>query len=424
MTSVVGILNKQGVAIAADSAVTRGRLKDGRRQQKITKNGNKMIRLCEAVPIAVMVTGSADFLRNPWEVIIRRYRQQRGGIAHSTVEDASYDFFTFIQSDPVFWDNNHERGFVRWLGKMIHDRIVEDLGEIAERKIDGSFCRPATFVKSFLRSAASLRKEWLRGGVCPHFKDYSLEEFRSALERHFCSLIPGYYPEDVLEKIEQSIEETVWTALRSKCENIPGATLIFTGYGKDQDYPSLVSAEVREGFDRRVNYHIRPEDIVRISEAKPVAICPFAQDDIIRSVLRGVHIDWSGEAGGVFRSMVSPFFSIIFHPSEDEDDPGFEFRGMLSEVKTADLDRQFFKNGMRLLDKNQREWEKALKDKDLESLASLADCLIDLTGIQRVLTFSQEGVGGPVDVAVISKNAGFTWLRRKNWYHKDGPMGV
>ena len=55
MTSVVGILNKHGVAIAADSAVTRQRRKDGSRLQKFTKNGNKMVRLCEAVPVAVMI---------------------------------------------------------------------------------------------------------------------------------------------------------------------------------------------------------------------------------------------------------------------------------------------------------------------------------------------------------------------------------
>ena len=34
MTSVVGILNKRGVAIAADSAVTRQRSKDGERAVK------------------------------------------------------------------------------------------------------------------------------------------------------------------------------------------------------------------------------------------------------------------------------------------------------------------------------------------------------------------------------------------------------
>ena len=424
MTSVVGILNKQGVAIAADSAVTRGRIKDGSRQQKVTKNGNKMIRLSEAVPVAVMITGNADYLQVPWEVIVRRYRQRRGTVAHATVEAASHDFFDYIQSDPVFWGDDCGMEYVRFLAKNIHDKIVNSDWEAAERNPDGSLCRPATFVKTFCRSASSLRKKLERGGICPHFKDYSIDQFRSAIDGDICLRISDNYPDEVLTKIRESLEETVWTVLRTRAKGGHYATLVFSGYGKDQEFPSLVSAVVCEGFDRRVSYHVRPEDIVCISDDKPVAICPFAQDDVIRSVLRGIHTDWSGDAGGVFRRIVNPNFGDVFGSFYDEDDPGGEFRKMLAEVETDDLHHQFYKEGMRLLDKNQREWEKLLKDSDLESLASLADCLIDLTGFQRILTFSPEGVGGPVDVAVISKNAGFTWLRRKSWYHKDGPMGV
>ena len=424
MTSVVGILNKQGVAIAADSAVTRGRIKDGSRQQKVTKNGNKMIRLSEAVPVAVMITGNADYLQVPWEVIVRRYRQRRGTVAHATVEEASHDFFDYIQSDPVFWGDDCGMEYVRFLAKNIHDKIVNSDWEAAERNPDGSLCRPATFVKTFCRSASSLRKKLERGGICPHFKDYSIDQFRSAIDGDICLRISDNYPDEVLTKIRESLEETVWTVLRTRAKGGHYATLVFSGYGKDQEFPSLVSAVVCEGFDRRVSYHVRPEDIVCISDDKPVAICPFAQDDVIRSVLRGIHTDWSGDAGDVFRRIVNPNFGDVFGSFYDEDDPGGEFRKMLAEVETDDLHHQFYKEGMRLLDKNQREWEKLLKDSDLESLASLADCLIDLTGFQRILTFSPEGVGGPVDVAVISKNAGFTWLRRKSWYHKDGPMGV
>ena len=424
MTSVVGILNKQGVAIAADSAVTRGRIKDGSRQQKVTKNGNKMIRLSEAVPVAVMITGNADYLQIPWEVIVRRYRQRRGTVAHSTVEDASHDFFDYIQSDPVFWGDDCGMEYVRFMAKNIHDKIVNSNWEAAERNPDGSLCRPATFVKTFCRSASSLRKKLERGGICPHFKDYSIDQFRSAIDGDIFLRISDNYPDEVLTKIRESLEETVWTVLRTRAKGGHYATLVFSGYGKDQEFPSLVSAVVCEGFDRRVSYHVRPEDIVCISDDKPVAICPFAQDDVIRSVLRGIHTDWSGDAGDVFRRIVNPNFGDVFGSFYDEDDPGGEFRKMLAEVETDDLHHQFYKEGMRLLDKNQHEWEKLLKDSDLESLASLADCLIDLTGFQRILTFSPEGVGGPVDVAVISKNNGFTWLRRKNWYHKDGPMGV
>lgn len=54
MTAVVGILNKKGVALAADSAVTR-RIID---EEKVTKNGNKMVRLSNVLPISVMLTGN------------------------------------------------------------------------------------------------------------------------------------------------------------------------------------------------------------------------------------------------------------------------------------------------------------------------------------------------------------------------------
>ena len=151
MTSVVGILNKQGVAIAADSAVTRTR--GG--QRKYTKNGNKMVRLCETVPIAVMITGNADFLQTPWDVIVRRYRQKRGQLGHATVAEAAEDFFAFIQSDPVFWVEAYDEGFIRWLAERIFCGIVEEIGDANERNLAGRMCRPKTFVRSFQRTSAS-----------------------------------------------------------------------------------------------------------------------------------------------------------------------------------------------------------------------------------------------------------------------------
>ena len=74
MTAVVGILNKRGIAIAADSAVTMNR----KRNEKIANSANKMLRLCSSTPISVMVTGSAGLLTTPWDIIVRRYRQKHG----------------------------------------------------------------------------------------------------------------------------------------------------------------------------------------------------------------------------------------------------------------------------------------------------------------------------------------------------------
>lgn len=104
-----------------------------------------------------------------------------------------------------------------------------------------------------------------------------------------------------------------------------------------------------------------------------------------------------------------------------------DFQMMLQDVRIDDLDKKFVNANVRYLDKKQRKWEKNLEDYDLLAMAALAQSLIDLTGFHRILTFSQEGVGGPVDLAVITKNEGFTWLSRKSWYHhKDigGHYGI
>ena len=435
MTSVVGILNKRGVAIAADSAVTRQRSKDGERAVKCTKNGNKMVRLCDAVPVAVMITGNADYLTTPWDVIVRRYRQKRGQVAHLTVEDAVHDFFTFIQSEPVFWGEVCD-GYLAALIGHVFKEIVGQMNEENERKENGSLQRPAAFVRSFRRFAASMRKESERRGICPQFQDYDLDCFREVSREVFDSFMEqhdavnrGFFDEDafpghILDEIRPDLEETVWMALRTRSEDGPSAGLIFAGFGREQRFPSLVAVNVCEGYDRHVNYHIRPEDIVCISDDRPVAICPFAQKDVIKSVLRGLHAEWSEPVVDDFCELLSPYFGGVFSPLFDDDSPGLAFNELLSEVKVEDLKSKLCRDGIRMLDKNQRAWEKTLEDSDLESMASLADSLIDLTGFHRILTFSQEGVGGPVDVAVISKNDGFTFLRRKSWYHKDGPMGV
>ena len=432
MTSVVGILNKRGAAIAADSAVTRGRNKGGRRNVKVTKNGNKMIRLSDVDPITVMITGNADFLDVPWEVIIRRYRQQNGKMHQPTVEAAARAFFDYIASNPVFWSKSACMGFLYGLADSLFKKAGACLFDEDERNDDGTLRRPAAFRKAFNREVSSIAKHYAHEGTCPQFEGYSLEEFRKSaatilddfFEEKAQDFEDGFgsegYPMAVLEQIRPSFEQALLTMLSSRLENIDSsATLVFTGFGTEQQYPSLVSAVVCEGFASRVNYSIRPEEIICISDNRPVAICPFAQKDVIKSILRGIHVSWSDTAMEALQCLTNAPIMSVFEPFDGEEDPDFEFLSMLYDIEDQDLYEKFNKDGVRMLDANQREWEKALQNYDLEAMASLADSLIDLTGFQRILTFSQEGVGGPVDLAVISRNEGFTWLRRKSWYHKD-----
>ena len=51
-----------------------------------------------------------------------------------------------------------------------------------------------------------------------------------------------------------------------------------------------------------------------------------------------------------------------------------------------------------------------------EELAEMAEALVNLTSLKRRVTPEDETVGGPVDVAVVSKGDGLIWIKRKHYF--------
>lgn len=54
-----------------------------------------------------------------------------------------------------------------------------------------------------------------------------------------------------------------------------------------------------------------------------------------------------------------------------------------------------------------------------EELASIAETLVNLTSFKRKVSQETETVGGPIDVAIITKGDGFVWVKRKLYFDKN-----
>jgi len=54
-----------------------------------------------------------------------------------------------------------------------------------------------------------------------------------------------------------------------------------------------------------------------------------------------------------------------------------------------------------------------------DELAAMAESLVNLTSFKRKVTMESETVGGPIDVAVISKGDGFIWIKRKHYFRAE-----
>jgi len=51
-----------------------------------------------------------------------------------------------------------------------------------------------------------------------------------------------------------------------------------------------------------------------------------------------------------------------------------------------------------------------------DELAAMAEALVNITSLRKRISITPETVGGPVDVAVISKGDGFIWIKRKHYF--------
>jgi len=55
----------------------------------------------------------------------------------------------------------------------------------------------------------------------------------------------------------------------------------------------------------------------------------------------------------------------------------------------------------------------------INEMAELAETLVNLQSLKEKVTKPSEEVGGPIDVAVITKNEGLVWINRKHYFEPD-----
>jgi hypothetical protein len=131
MTAEIAIMNKLGVALAADSAVTV-QTKTG---QKIYNTVNKLFTLSKYEPVGIMVFGSADFMRVPWEALIKLYRARLGPRRFRRIRDYAADFVRFLERNrPVFPAAEQQKHFCRTV-EQYFEAILEDINERVQQAL-------------------------------------------------------------------------------------------------------------------------------------------------------------------------------------------------------------------------------------------------------------------------------------------------
>jgi hypothetical protein len=409
MTAVAGILNKQGVAIAADSAVTVSGL-GGR---KVYNSANKIFTLSKYHPVGVSIYNSAQFMGIPWEILIKEYRKKLDTKSFPKLINYQTDFFEWLKNNSYFLTEKNIDflffDFLSFLQTIINDfiRVNKIKSNVIEQDKLSIFLNE--YVKNDIpkhkkiESLKDLNKDELLvqlNTLTPRIIKILNENFNSHFdEENFdTELINAYYEYLIHDQFLQF------------------TGLIFTGYGDTELFPRLFPVNISIVINGLLRYNIDEQKVAIIDNENNSCIRPFAQTDVIDTILQGISPELNDLSSNVFGDFMNGFVNEIRG-----------IKGMPQQVKEqlGKLNIQDYVNnyqsqfGNIIRQKYVNPLMGAVSQLSKEDLAEMAESLVYLTYLKRRFTMAEESVGGPVDIAVITKGDGFIWIKRKHYFKPE-----
>ena len=138
MSAGICIMNKQAIALAADSAVTVGD------HAAIHNSANKLFSLSRVAPVGLIIYANASLMSVPVEIIVKEYKKQLADRSFQKLEDYVNDFIAYIESNnELFRLNLNEEDYVTSVFKDLMYGLLCDNKNMVCSQID-NLKRPLT----------------------------------------------------------------------------------------------------------------------------------------------------------------------------------------------------------------------------------------------------------------------------------------
>ncbi|HBT4749023.1 TPA: hypothetical protein MB338_000438 [Klebsiella quasipneumoniae subsp. quasipneumoniae] len=425
MTAEIAVFNRSGVALAADSAVTT----TNGFSEKIYNNADKLFELSKDHPVAVMIYNNAVLCHAPWEVLIKAYRKTLTSPPLKTIKEYSDSFFSFIENCNNIITSEMQSEYFK---QLYRNAILPDILNKVQNEDVTAFLQSQNAFPSndqyqqFIENRANtLSSKISHNSFYKDFDNNDLvlaRQFASQFIVEICSqcIVPinvnGHPP--YLQSLLDSLIElfALYTCKESDLETYSG--IVIAGYGDDEYYPAIQSHHVYGLFNKKV---MRPVNTHQNNADSCSGIMPFAQDDEVHTFMKGC-------SKGIINCVNDSLENSLTNLKN-------EVTNILTSQNPS-LTRTIVETAFDSVIPNQLAYTKAMIDNHaaqnhiqkvlsiLDSLAKvdlgyMAESLVNLTAFKRKVSNDSDSVGGPIDVAVLSKGDGFVWLKRKHYFDKD-----
>jgi hypothetical protein len=424
LTAEIAVLNKLAVTLAADSAVTIG----AGGSQKVYNSADKIFEVTNHDAIGLMVYNNPEVQGIPIEVIAKRYRDNVCLQRAPTVFAFAESFLKHLENleAPEYTVADNIVFSIAPLFQAIKEARSDELAKIVEelRSLpddDQGFTRDI-LTKRFLDADIALVQAHIDRLASMDSADWcaDLDEAKviSAHGQHIRDAIDLVFHESALRDEVTAL----LVRLGSFCllrDHLPDRLtgLVFAGFGEKEIFPSLVSFEVYGVVAGKLKYQKRHDFDVDRKRMTVATVLPFAQQEMVDRFIYGLDnqflqlcIDFFG---GALTSLSSNLAQSLanFDPAV-----GDELRLALDKA-AGEIMAEFCETLVpNHLSSSKTQLSDIIRSMPKQELAALSESLVNITSLKRKFSADAESVGGPIDVAMITRAEGFVWVKRKHFF--------
>lgn len=412
MTAEIIVKNPVACALAADSAMTMTGGNSG--TVKIFNNAEKIYQLSKHYPVGLMVYNNADFCGTPWELSIRSFRKLHGHEEHSTIRDYLTSFLNFLNSTyditSIAKRESKLREMFRRYLRLNYDDLSQKTLHVSLPESDDE---ALNIIHQRLTNFYASENEFLeRNPFFEGFDESDIIDAREFVINNYLQIALDIFPNngDLPEHLKTQLIN-FFTFIICK-ENVTSlySGLVFAGFGSDEYYASIITIQIYGSFNNKVMYKIINGKCSK-SDPDNSVIIPFASEDEVFTFVRGFNNSIINFMGNT----VSQLSNVILENLRE--------RGVsdeISEQKLASLKNDIIDRVQRYCDENfTQKVTNMLTSLSKKDLSYMAESLVNLSAFKLKISDSYETVGGPIDVAIISKTDGFVWIKRKLYFDKN-----
>ncbi|WP_342533652.1 hypothetical protein MHB40_25110 [Lysinibacillus sp. FSL K6-0057] len=415
MTAEICVINKLGVALGADSAVTIGNGK------KIYNSANKLFALSKYAPVGIMIYNNASFVGVPFETIIKLFRKNLGESKHPNLIDYGNAFIEFLVDNgysQICTNREVDKHLLQVINaylEQFYSKYIRSLKATSEEKnLSGK--QLLIFSEELLEKMLDNETDRLdKKNILDCFED--TDTISNELESHINGLVNHIFKSLIFsEEIFTKILNNVWNHLIK--EFSPYSTgIVIAGFGEDEVLPLVFDFKIDGIVEGTLK--ISDASITDSSEEQYNTILPFAQSEVVELFLNGIDPNLERYQLRVLKQLDKNILNVLEESIKTTFNNPIKVNELLETTNHLlqnknnsfiELSRNYQENNFRKPIKN------IVKILPKEELSEMAETLIHITSFKRKSSDALETVGGPIDVALITKGDGFVWIKRKHYF--------